>query len=69
MPTNMVLLPSVASAARPCESGLALRPQRLFGLSDRSANGAPHSVTGSITPAGNGLPFATSLAPSGDAGK
>lgn len=46
-----------------------MRPQRLSGLSDKSANGAPHSLAGSITPAVHGLPFATSRAPSGDAGK
>ncbi len=69
MPTNMGLFPAVASAARACEFGLATRPQRLSGLSDKVANGAPHSVAGSITPAAPGLPFAASLAPRGEAGK
>jgi hypothetical protein len=32
------------------------------------ANGAPHSVTGSLAPARLGLPFAASLAPRGEAG-
>ena len=58
----------VASAARACEYGLALRPKRLSGLSDLVANGAPHSDAGSFTPAVLGLPFAASVAPRGDAG-
>jgi hypothetical protein len=33
-----------------------------------SADGAPHSEAGSITPADTGLPFAASVAPRGDAG-
>ena len=69
MPTNMGPLPAVASAARACKCGLAARPQRLSGLSDLMANGAPHSKAGSITPAFLGLPFAASLAPRGEAGK
>jgi hypothetical protein len=68
MPTNNE--PSrVASAARACECGLGLRrPKRLSGLSDKMANGAPHSAAGSIAQAVTGLPFATSLAPWGEAG-
>ena len=69
MPTNMGLLPPVASAARACGFGLAARPMRLSGLLDMLANGAPHSLAGSITPASSGLPFAASLAPRGEAGK
>ena len=59
----------VASAARACEFGLAARPQRLSGLSDMMAKGAPHSEAGSITPAPTGFPFAPSLAARGEAGK
>lgn len=69
LPTDMGPLPAIASAARPCEFGLAARPQRLSGLSDLMANGAPHSEAGSITPALPGLPFAACLAPRGEAGK
>ena len=45
-----------------------MRPQRLFGLSDTVANGAPHSDTGSFAPADPGLPFAANLAPRGEVG-
>ncbi len=69
IPTNMGPLRPVASAARACEFGLDARPKRLSGLSDKMANGAPHSEAGSITPARPGLPFASSLAARGDAGK
>jgi hypothetical protein len=68
MPTNMSPPGAVASTARACGSGLAKRPKRLSGLRDTEANGAPHSVTGSIAPAANGLPLAASLAPRGEAG-
>jgi hypothetical protein len=68
MPTNMGPLRFVASAARACKFGLAARPLRLSGLSDKMANGAPHSEAGSITPAPTGLPFAASLAARGEAG-
>ena len=68
MPTNMSPPDQAASTARACGSGLAMRPQRLFGLWDTVANGAPHSVTGSLAPAELGLPFAASLAPRGEAG-
>ena len=50
-------------------SGSTRGPRRLSGLSDKMANGAPHSEAGSITPAPPGLPFASSLAARGEAGK
>jgi hypothetical protein len=68
MPTNMSPPDAVTSTARACGSGLAKRPKRLSGLSDVAANGAPHSVTGSIAPAELGLPFAANLAPPGELG-
>jgi len=58
----------VASAARACGCGLAARPERLSGLSDVMANGAPHSATGSVTLAVLGLPSAANLAPRGEVG-
>ena len=68
MPTNTSPSP-VASATRACEYGLSRRrPKRLSGLSDFMANGAPHSVTGSIAPAVTGLPFAATLAPKREPG-
>jgi hypothetical protein len=68
MPTNMSPPGKVAPTARACGTGLAKRPQRLSGLSDAAASGAPHSVTGSIAPADLGLPFAANLAPRGEVG-
>jgi hypothetical protein len=53
---------------RPCECGLALRPERLFGFLDGTADGAPCSETGSSTPGGRGLPSAVSLAGSAPVG-
>lgn len=54
---------------RPCECGLALRPERLFGFRMEPADGAPCSRTGSITREMVGLPSADSLASFGAAGK
>jgi hypothetical protein len=74
MPTNMRPSQDMASAARACGSGLALhvlregRPQRLFGLMDLMADGAPHSDAGSLTPADFGLPSAATFAPRGESG-
>ena len=63
MPTNMRPPGPEASAARACRCGLGVRPKRLSGLLDAvMADGAPHSETGSVTPAGLGLPSTTSLA-------
>jgi hypothetical protein len=63
MPTNMVTLSGGWSMTRACRSGLALgRPKRLSGLVDVAADGAPHSATGSCTPADVGLPSTVSLA-------
>lgn len=65
MPTNMRPPGSTASPARACRCGLAAtaarrRPKRLPGLSDAMmTDGAPHSDTGSIPPAGHGLPSTT----------
>lgn len=41
---------------RPCKSGLALRPKRLFGLLLEPTDGAPCSEAGSITQGLYGLP-------------
>jgi hypothetical protein len=63
MPMNMRPPDLEASATRACRCGLGERPKRLFGLLDAAmADGAPHSGTGSVTPADIGLPPATSLA-------
>ena len=54
---------------RPCEYGLAgRRPKRLFGFESGWADGAPSSVTGSLTPGRYGLPSATKLAARGELG-
>jgi hypothetical protein len=54
---------------RPCEYGLAgRRPERLFGFESGWADGAPSSVTGSLTPGGHGLPSAPKLAARGELG-
>ena len=66
MPTKMSSPCEVASTARACGFGLAKRPQRLSGLSDAAANGAP--VTGSIDAADPGRPFAANLAARGEVG-
>ena len=68
MPANMSPPDNVAPTARACGFGLAKRPQRLSGLSGAVANGAPHSVPGSLAPARLGLPFAANLAPRGEVG-
>lgn len=47
---------------RPCECGLTLRPERLFGFRMEPADGAPCSRTGSIAREMGGLPSADSLA-------
>jgi len=54
---------------RPCECGLdRRRPQRLFGFESEPADGAPSSVTGSLTPGAHGLPSAPKLARPGELG-
>jgi hypothetical protein len=57
----------MAALSATLPAGRDRRPQRLFGLLDTVANGA-HSVTGSIAPAGLGLPLAANLAPRGQVG-
>ena len=47
---------------RPCKSGLARRPKRLFGFHAEPADGAPCSDTGSVAQGGCGLTSADSLA-------
>ena len=57
------------SMTRPCEYGLAARrPKRLSGFESVRVDGAPSSVTGSLTPGGHGLPPTAKVAARGDLG-
>jgi hypothetical protein len=51
-----------------CGRGLAVRPERRFGLRDEVAGGAPNPATGSSTLRRRGPPPATGLAAPGKAG-
>ncbi len=56
--------PALVDPGSPCTCSEG-RPQRLFGLMGPVADGAPHSVAGSVTLADFGLPSAANLRPAG----